>query len=168
MQKEPSPGKQEQIKRDIQKNKVKYTTAKDTAMKEYNQKITYLVNCIYMKRKRDDDIAQIKERISLLRTTDPIMLIERSGPLLVKYKDQILKGDVKFFMDNDFQEDIDEQSSQHGDTGHNPHELMLKIKETWGHFNPAEHNIIIQTVQIMLQKFAQYLFNDRELKKCCL
>jgi hypothetical protein len=75
-----------------------------TEVSEFNRLVFTLVNTFEKKSRNDVDLAnldRLKRRLTLARSTLEEIMCVKSLPVFMKYKDQILSRDEKFFLSLD-------------------------------------------------------------------
>ena len=152
--------------RKMQGLKNKLQLEKEDAAKSFCQHLRYLMNCLYLKNKNDDNILQMQERVRIASTTNPITVIETAGPYFYKYRTQLARRNMDFFKVQDFTGDVEEAaktSEAQVDVSNTP-EVITTMRNTWDQFMPAEHNVILQKAIEMLGFVAGYTKADRALK----
>ena len=78
-----------------------------------------------------------------------IKFIELFCIKVLKYKDQIDKGDESFFMDKDYHNDIDDDNASLLNT-------VISLKSIWKDLKRENKNIVIMNMQILCELSQQY------------
>ncbi len=140
---------------------------KEESATKFCKNLRYLMNCLYLKNKKDDDILQMQERVRIATQTNPITVIQTAGPYFYKYRNQLAKRDMNFFLspETDFRNDVAEANRTNGgdiDVDSTP-EVVQKMRETWSQYSSPERNVIMQKAVEMLGYVAQYTKADKTL-----
>jgi hypothetical protein len=144
---------------------------KDTSVRDFIANLTFIIEAVYSKNKRDPEMIGLRDKYSVARKESPEKIIEITGPKIWKYRKPISEGKVSFFLDNDFSEDIEEmqdsQSPQEPNSEKNRDlvELLDRARKVWEIFSPTEQTVIVKKVQGLLQYYSCYLSADKKLRE---
>lgn len=131
---------------------------KDTT--KFINNLDSIIKAIFEKNKSDPDMIELMDKFSVVRKEDPILIISRTGPYLWKYKEEINKQNVDFFLRNSFEEDIiqSQQKSQVAEISEleDIPVLLNKAKITWQKFLEPEKQAIMKKIRGMLSNYSSY------------
>jgi hypothetical protein len=141
---------------------------KESKMASFISNLNSVVDAVYQKNKKDNDMQAIKDKFDVVRKENPIGLVEMAGPYIWKYREKIKNENTSFFLNNSFEEDIqkareDSQLAEITEYEDVP-VLLNKIKRTWHSFMPAEQQILIKKIQALLADYVGYISSCRALK----
>jgi hypothetical protein len=140
---------------------------RDTSMSKFNADLTSIVNAVYSKNKKDDEIISIKDKLSIARKENPVGLIEIAGPHIWKYREQIERENISFFIRNNFENDIIEASKEIAEiTEFEKTSVLLdKAKSVWHMLLKEEQIHMIKLIKSLLQHYSTYLSASKKLKE---
>lgn len=142
---------------------------KDRAITGFIADLGSILDAVFDKNKKDVDVIAIMDKFNVVRRENPSGLVEMAGPYVWKYKDQIRTENTSFFLNNNFEEDIEDAQSKAQVAEITDFEdipvLLNKAKRTWHCFQPTEQQIIIKKMQSIIKQYATCLSADRELSK---
>lgn len=138
---------------------------KDTLDKEillpFNGHIVYLTKLLEKKNDYNPSIKELQNRVHLATTTDPFILIQEAGPYVFKYRDQIRRNDIEFFMASKPDDLIDGDVPEEIDAGN----IIELCKQNWNNLKDSEKSIIIDKVKSLLTLYVRFLLYEQERKK---
>jgi hypothetical protein len=127
-----------------------------------------IITSVHGKNTKNEDFIALKDKFEVLKNANPSFIIEKAGPYIWKYKEQISGNNVAFFLNSNFEDDIKEAQNENSIAEVSPYEnivmLMNQLKRTWHSFIPEEQNTIIKHTRAMLKYYAGYL-QDRKMMK---
>lgn len=138
---------------------------KETLDKEillpFNGHIIYLTKLLEKKNDYNPNIKELQNRVHLATTTDPFILIQEAGPYVFKYREQIRRNDVEYFMESKPEDLIDGNIPEEIDANN----VIELCKQNWSSLKDDEKKIIIQKVKELLTLYVRYLLFEQERKK---
>jgi hypothetical protein len=142
--------------------------ASDQAVKDFAEDLGYLVDAVLQKNRKDNLMSDMKNLFDLVRKENPIGLIEIAGPYIWKYRDNISKQNVGFFLQNNFEEDIisakkNKEIAEISNFEDIPM-LLDQCKRTWHMFQKEEQQVLVKRVRNMLVKYATYVSATRTVR----
>jgi hypothetical protein len=85
---------------------------KSSILKTFNEHFMDFLEDIQNVFPNDSDILTTKTALNTIKKLNPRLIIKIWNEHIVKkYKDQILKGDISFFIDKDYTEDLNDMDS---------------------------------------------------------
>jgi len=106
----------------------------------------------------NSDILKAKTAVSMMRKANPKMLIMAWKTYIVdKYMDVIDKGDITFFIDKDYRDDINTLSSSNQDKTNNILETINKLRGPVRDMNPDDQAKAMQYIQNLCQLCNLYI-----------
>jgi hypothetical protein len=147
----------------------RYTHAKDDAQKKFISHISFIIKSLQNKNAKDPEILKVADQFSIARKDLSNEIIEKTGPYLWKYRNEIKVKNEKFFLNNDYTKDLKELSKL---TGELPElneldgepQIIQKVKRTWLYFNNLEKEVIWKRVQLALSEYAKFVQACKLLK----
>ena len=147
------------------KNSKKVLLAKQSAaVTDFCKTIQGMVKSMHTKNKADADIAQMREQMTIAIKEVPVDIFLRAGKHVWTYREDIAKGEVKSFLENDYQKEIEGEVADESEKEQVTN-LIKKIKRTWRFFNTTEQADMIKKVQNLVKQYAIYESAKRELEK---
>jgi len=128
----------------------------DTIAKNFCAELTAVINAIYSKSSKDVDVMTLHDKFIVVKRENPKGLLEKTGPYLWKYREQIANENTEFFLNNTFEDDI---------TG-SPEDfsvLLNKCKQIWHSLQLMEKSVIIKHIRVAVSAYAKYLSYSKEL-----
>ena len=101
---------------------------------------------------------RLKERISLLINEAPLAVMEKSGPYILKYADNIKARDEKFYMTASFDEHF---ADDEPDLRKNIIALINKMRNIYKKCNIKEKDYLNDLADDMLIAYCSYLHHQR-------
>ena len=93
---------------------------KSTVLKAFNNLFSEFVDDIILIFPENEDLKYAKKAMEMLRKANPICIIKAWNKYVVlRYKDVIFSGDISFFFDKDYSNDLSRMA--------NPDEIMKSI-----------------------------------------
>jgi hypothetical protein len=148
--------------------KKQYLDQQTSNQKIFIADLSFTVNAMFTKNKKDPDICKIKDGFSIVKNETPELVLKRAGPYLWKYRNQIGSRDDKFFLNSDFKDDIASvsESGIPEMTEFSDFPAMIqKLKHTWHLFTVPEKTHLWEKIANMLSQYAGYLQAEKELEK---
>jgi hypothetical protein len=109
---------------------------------------------------QDAQVYRIKERITLSSNVTPMFIIETMGPYLLKYREQICRGDHDFFISNSYDADLrDAVDEEKADM---VNYLMPKLKDAFVGKSDDEKVSYMEAVQDMLDYYLDLILIRKE------
>jgi hypothetical protein len=104
---------------------------------------------------------RIKQRVSLLINDAPLMAIEKAGPYILKYAENIKSRDEKFFMTVKFEEDsFDEDDDM--DFRKNVIALVDQIRKIYSKCSLGEKNYLNDLADDLLIAYCSFEHHNRQ------
>lgn len=131
-------------------------------VESFNNKFKILSRNLVKRYPDDEQILRTHKRINTVLGMDPLTLINKSGPYLYKYRDQIYKlnsGGEEFFMDID-----DIKSSAPKDKVDIIDYIFPKVKATISSMPEDEKTEYKSMIIEMLDDYMEYLVVSRGIK----
>ncbi len=127
-----------------------------------------IITALHTYNKKDADICKIKELYLIAKRETPDIIIQRGGPYIWKYRKEIWAREEKFFLNNDFKDEI-ANASQTGvaemtEFAEFP-AIITKLKRTWHLLTPEERTVMWAKLTSVLAQYAGYLQAEKELEK---
>jgi len=127
---------------------------KSTVLKAFNNLFFEFVEDIILIFPENEDLKYAKKAMEMLRKANPICIIKAWNKYVVlRYKDVIFSGDISFFFDKDYRDDLSRMS--------NPDEIMKsidKIREPIKQMGPENKEHATKYIQ-NLCKLAELYWN---------
>lgn len=121
----------------------------------YNKNMKMLVTIMKSKLNNDKNVDAISNKIRCALQFDVLTLIRESGPYFIKYKDQIKKKDMEFFLNKDnWEDDIGDADNSDAELSH---DIINKIKNLWFDLNDKEKNALYDLTDKLLTDYSRYL-----------
>lgn len=95
---------------------------------------------------------KLQRQIQMVVLHDSQLPITLAGPRLFKYRKWISEGNAKFFLDADFEEDIDESDSKKSTVA----PIIRCIKDAWPRLDTEMRKKVFRRVQLMLSNHIKY------------
>lgn len=124
--------------------------------------IVQITKNLHAKNKRDGDLAELKEQISIAVRDAPEDIFLEAGKYLWGYREDISRGEVKKFLGMDYTKEVDKKTKDSAEA-EQVQKLITKIKRTWKLLNDIEQKNIIKDVQKMLAKYVQWQGHKNQL-----
>lgn len=149
----------------FQLDKKQATDMYNTACQDFCSHLRYLVNTLWLKNQRDDDICDLKRRVGIATNSNPVTIIKLAGPYFFKYRESLSNRKVDFFLNKDYKEEVEELATQQNISVElkSAGEVIAKIKDTWKSFNEQEKHIILTKSVEMLSQYARFLTASKRL-----
>lgn len=138
----------------------------ERARQLFNSNLNQLTTIAVNKNPKEDSIAKIREILRAAQAADGTIIIVQAGPYVWKYRDQISKHDEKFFIDNNFEEDIAEASKKIKNHDFSESEIagiMQGLKQTYKFLTEPEKNVVWKHVTDLLRAYATYLGCEKKI-----
>lgn len=145
-----------------------YLDQQEEVKKKFSDELGFMINCLWSRNKKDADILQIKDQYSVIRKENTTVIIEGAGPYIWKYREQISKSNVNFFLASDFKDELAVASASQIPEMTSFEDLpaiLTKIKRTWHLFSPEEQEILKNKSKSLLSAYAGYISAGKELEK---
>ena len=143
------------------KNELKKEIAE--CQKSFLRVIVQITNKLHNKNKRDGDLAELKEQISVAARDAPEDIFRNAGEYVWEYREDIRLGEVKKFLGMDFKDEVEKKVTDSSEA-EQVQLLITKIKRTWRLLGDVEQKDLIKDVQKLVAKYAQWEAHTRELK----
>lgn len=143
----------------------------DKQVKDFNAALAFMIRCVVDKNKKDEDIKDINDKFLAVKRENPSIVVIHGGPRVWKYREEIKKGEINFFLDNNFEDDVEEVQKEVQDEipeaadTKKVMEIMTKIKLSWHRFNKEEQEEIMKRAKKLVKTYAAYLATDKQLQK---
>ena len=151
----------EKSRKEIQKKRNEYRDIKSKAAEKFCSHLKYLINCLYVKNKRDDEVIQLRERLNIAARTNALLVIETAGPFFMQYRKEISGRNAEFFMNADFTGDIAKST---GNKVEETPEVVVKMRNTWSEYKQSEKEDILKKIAAMLKYVATFMKADKSLR----
>jgi len=102
---------------------------------------------VYHNKANSDDSYRAQKTLNTAINADPTIVMNRVGPYLFKYADPISKHEEKFFLDNEWNDDV---------SGDDAMKIIMSIKEVYTQCNEDEREKIMVNVSDMLSHYCEY------------
>ncbi len=125
----------------------------------------FMMNMLWLRNQKNEDITDLKRRITIATNSNPVTIIEIAGPQFFKYRESLKARQVDFFLNKEYMDEIKEVQTVHdvkGDTS-SADEVIKTIKTTFSSFKDAEKTIILNKAIEMLSFYTQYLIATKKL-----
>jgi len=152
-----------------EKKKIRATVVQSRQM--FNKYLFDLINIACTKNAADDQIQSIKEVFVTIKAAEPTVIITNAGPYIWKYRDQIAKKDARFFIENNFENDVAEfyndpvPEMQDTFSQDEVGAILQSLKRTWHLLNKSEKEVIWRHTTNLLKTYAQYLGSQKKIIK---
>ena len=148
-----------------QLDKKQATELYNTSCQDFCSHLRFMVNTLWLKNQRDDDISDLKRRVGIATTSNPVTIIKLAGPYFFKYRESLSQRKVDFFLGKDYKEEVEELATQQNISVElkSAGEVINKIKDTWKTFNEQEKHIILTKSVEMLSQYARFLTASKRL-----
>jgi hypothetical protein len=129
------------------------------AAKNFNRCLSDLLDCVKTKSK-DDEIANVCEKFSAIKSIESESIPKTAGPHLWKYRKEIMEKNEDFFLKNSYTEDIKENKSM----GQSEiQKLISSCKKIWEIMSTQEKEICWTHLKGCIQNYASYLGCSKKL-----
>jgi len=142
------------------KHKLKQAlNTKDISVTEFTKEMTFVVNSMHARNKKDEDITEIRDGYMIAKKENPECIIMQAGPYFWKYRETIKEGNANALLKNDFKDEITEVQGTLPDySGFDKVQpVMNKIKRTWNLLTPIEQDIMKKKFNKMVAHYATYV-----------
>ena len=134
------------------------------AIEEFNKIIKIITRNVVKKFPNDPTISRIQKRISIITDINPVLVIEKVGQYLYKYRDKIYKltsnKDAEmFFLDNTYATDFNKANASKSDIETIVY-LVTKLKELGRSLPEYEKMQYKQYVIDMLDMYIFYMTDE--------
>lgn len=141
---------------------------KSAIIKKFMNDLNYIFEAGKNKLKNDVEFEKVRNQFLVARRNNPEDLVKLSGPPMWEYREQISKGEVGFFLEHDFSEDVQKFGSTETESISKEDfdqtvELISSIRKAWIICTEGEKKLLTQKVQNMLKSYAEYLMTDKKL-----
>lgn len=137
------------------------------AVKQFVSDMTFIIEAIYQKNKKDPQIIELKDNFCIIRREDPTAIIAKAGPYLWKYREQIKQQNIAFFLNNEFEADIATATTAgkflEATTFEDLPILLEKCKNTWHLFQTTEQEALIKKIRGLLRSYALYISVQKQI-----
>jgi hypothetical protein len=121
-------------------------------LKGFNDHFSEFLDDINRVFPTNSDILKAKTAINMIRKANPKMLIMAWQTFIVdKYSDVIEKGDITFFIDKDYSDDIDKFSSSNQDKTNSILDTINKLRGPVRDMKSDEQQKAMQYIQNLCQ-----------------
>lgn len=137
------------------------------AVKQFVSDMTFIIEAIYQKNKKDPQIIELKDKFCIIRREDPTAIIAKAGPYLWKYREQIKQQNITFFLNNEFETDIVAATPAEvleATTFEDVPILLEKCKNTWHMFQITEQETLIKKIRGLLRSYALYISVQKQIE----
>lgn len=131
----------------------------DKACIAINKNIRFLTRVCHNKLDNDETY-RAQKTINTAISADPTLVMKVVGPYLLKYAEPISKHDEKFFLNNDFKEDV-----WKGFDVDKAMEIIMTIKSVYESCSPEEREKIKETSSDMLSHYCEYKIAVETIEK---
>jgi hypothetical protein len=143
------------------------------SINNFNKSLSFLVNAIFSKNKKDNDILRLKDQLSVAQKVSSMTVIEKVGPYIYDHADIIQNKRVSALLNKDFSGEMQTAYTKAGmvldgdqkDQGMN---LISICKKTWHTFSPQEQGVIWNHLQTLLKSYCGYLLALRNASTAAL
>ena len=125
------------------------SSTKRNLIVNFNNNLRKFVNCAEKLYPGDAQIIKIRNSVFSGLAASEMIALETMGPYLFKYKDPVMRGDIDFFMNQEFNNAGDFTS------------LIQKIKNTLPSISEDERITIIQLVQDLTVGYIKFLIAEK-------
>jgi hypothetical protein len=134
------------------------TDTKEKSVVDFTSEMTFIVNAMFNKNKKDDDIIGIRDGYLIAKRENPECIIVQVGPYFWKYRDTISSGNLNPLLNSDFRDDISAQGYMPEVSSYDQIQaVMSKVKRTWHLFTPVEQETMKKKFKFMVSCYATYL-----------
>lgn len=126
-----------------------------THVEEFNRILKKMTCALVIRYPADATIARAKKRILLAMDIDPVLIIEAVGPYLYSYREGIYKGDADFFIENDY--DAELQQSVNAEKADLTSYIIPKVKTAWAKSGTEQREDYKLTIQALLDIYLEYM-----------
>ena len=139
----------------------------DKAISDFVNEMTFVVNAMFEKNKKDNDIIEIRDGYMVAKRENPDCILKLVGPYFWKYRADITSGKMNDLLKNDYKDDIMEAQGSLVDTSNfdKIQSIMSKIKRTWHLFTIHEQEILKGKFIKMVSIYATYVGGCKYLEK---
>lgn len=103
---------------------------------------------------RDEMIWRVKERVILASDQAPVFVVDTVGGYLLPYQRQIYDGNAEFFVENDYDREL--QAGQAQERIDLTKYVIPKVKEAWRASDEAQQQGYVVKVQNLLDAYVEY------------
>ena len=121
---------------------------------KFNRIIKQLVCDLANRNPNDVDIRRFKDRTNIAIREAPVIVIDKMGPYLYKYKEKIFCGDRSFFIENDYDKEV-KQSNSNKNINY-VKKIIFKIKVVFKELNENEKDEYIDKITKLLDIYIEY------------
>ena len=147
------------------KNIVTCNETKDKSVADFVRDMTFVVNAIVLKNKKDEHMTEIRDKYLVAKTETPDSILQYAGPYFWKYREAIRNGKMAEIINNDFTSEIaDFNNSLKDDASFETINVIIdKIKRTWNFFSESEKIAMIAKFKNLLSSYSTYVMADKAI-----
>jgi hypothetical protein len=131
--------------------------------KKFLRIIVQITGKLHAKNKRDGDLAELREQISIAVKDAPEDIFKTAGEYVWEFREDIRVGNVRKFLGMDFTEEVEKNTIDSSEV-EQVKLLITKIKRTWRLLGEHEQKELIKDVQRLVAKYAQWQDHKNQLK----
>tara|TARA_B110001469_G_C9547915_1_gene271889 strand:+ start:243 stop:614 length:372 start_codon:yes stop_codon:yes gene_type:complete len=116
-----------------------------TILTAFNTQLINFTDELIILCPEEHDFKVFKNGILLLKRTNPRKIIELFNVYVVKYKESILEKNETFFLDNNYNDDIDTDDIE------NLYSIINKLKKYWCSLSDSNKETVWKYLQVLIK-----------------
>lgn len=140
-------------------------TEQDATIESFVKGVSSLIRIVLSKNQKDEDMLEISEKFSAVKTRIPLKIVDAGRKSMWKYAVAISKEDENVLLSKDFAQeyaDVKETLKEEGEFEKFPI-ILNKVKFTWRCFNKGEKATVWEIAKGMISDLARLEQINREL-----
>lgn len=135
---------------------------------QFINSLTIIINACYFKNKGNETIIDIRNSYMAFKSVGEDIILKYVGVYIWKYKEDIKNTNEEFFLNNNFQDDIDAHYNNSKDSKFSKAEvnhIFSILKTMYPKLNDGEKKTIWTHVGNLLKCYAEYTLCKQQLLK---
>jgi hypothetical protein len=124
------------------------------AVMQFNGTIRRLLAALLRLYPHDEQVVRTKKRVSLVVEEFPVLVVQIVGQHLFRFKDQLLAGDRRFFLENDYSEELREGGGD--EKAQVVAYLIPKIKQAWRDSSEEDREVYFAEVMVLFDSYIDF------------
>lgn len=132
--------------------------SKEECVRKYVEVLQGLILTIQEKGEKDRDIKEMADKFATFGREAPELIVDKTVPLVWKYREELNSGNVAFFLNRDYTDDIREMVGlQEMETYSFIPQLISKLKATYHKLDRINQEVIKNKMRMLVKLSAGYL-----------
>lgn len=124
---------------------------------EYCDIVQILLDFLYKKGNGSLEVTKIKTKVEYGLRNNRAYIIQKTGPYLYKFKDQIIQRSVEFFENMDYDKSYKKEIKNYDSS------VVKYIRMLWKSLNNREIDKVIDNVQSALGIYIKYVLLEKKI-----